>query len=104
MPIRSERRWMRHRSNLRIRVHREDVGGGEVVEGTCITLSDGGMCFFAVGDFPTGARIGVEFDNPILQQAGLLRGTIRNRTIYLYGVEYEILTPPLQKDFDRGLL
>ncbi len=83
---------MRYRSNLRIKVHSEDVSGAAVIEGTCSTLSDGGMCFFAVGDFPLGARISVEFSNPILGQPGRRRGTIRNRTIYLYGVEYEVDT------------
>jgi hypothetical protein len=48
------------------------------------------MCFFAVGNFDLGDRVNVEFIQPESANSGRVRGIIRNRAVYLYGMEYEI--------------
>ena len=85
----SKRRWTRHASDAPIRILSEDEGQIFPVEGTCLNTSDGGMCFFAVGNFNPGAKVSVEFVLPESHRFERVRGIIRSRTIYLYGVEYE---------------
>jgi hypothetical protein len=51
------------------------------------------MCFFAVGNFKPGVKVSVEFILPESHRFERVRGTIRSRMIYLYGVEYEAPVP-----------
>jgi hypothetical protein len=77
------RRWKRYSFNSPVRV----VTDSAVVDARCIRMSVGGIYLFAVADLPSGAEIKLEFST----QAGhrLSRsGIIRNRAIYLYGVEF----------------
>lgn len=85
-----KRRWPRSKSDAPIRVFAEGANTAFAIEGHCIKTSAGGMCFFAVGNFPTGAQISVEFINPASGKSDRVRGVIRNRAVYLYGVEYEM--------------
>jgi hypothetical protein len=84
-----KRRWTRHKSDAPIKVFAEGPNDKLAIEGHCITTSDGGLCFFAVGNFDLGSQINVEFMNRGSGKFGRVRGTIRNRAVYLYGVEYE---------------
>jgi hypothetical protein len=47
------------------------------------------MCFFALGNLTPGSQISLEFVSPDSGEPARVRGTVRNRTVYLYGVEYE---------------
>ena len=54
-----------------------------------INISDGGMGLFTVAHLPIGARIEVEFKSADRPTSFMrLRGTIRHRALYLYGVEF----------------
>lgn len=87
-----KRRWERYDANARVRVLAE---GGEdplIIEGRCVKISDGGMCLFAVANFSPGTQISIDFVDQAHQSvtpATRVRGTIRNRAVYLYGVERE---------------
>jgi PilZ domain len=85
-PHEGKRRWARHKSDAAIRVL---AGNANAIEGRCVQVSAGGMCFFALGNFAPGTQVWLEFVNSNHGEPQRVRGTIRNRTVYLYGVEYE---------------
>jgi hypothetical protein len=84
-----KRRWPRHKSDVPVKVLVEGSQDPLVIDGRCTKMSAGGMCFFALGNFTPGAQISLEFISPDSGQPARVRGTVRSRTVYLYGVEYE---------------
>jgi PilZ domain len=89
-----KRRWRRHKSDAPIKILADNTGEAHVIEGRCVQVSEGGMCFFALGNFTPGTEVCLEFvspssDAPDSGKPGRIRGTIRNRAVYLYGVEYD---------------
>ena len=53
-----------------------------------INLSDVGMCLFAIANLPLGSLIELEFLPPWSKEPVRVRGTIRHRALYLYGIEF----------------
>ena len=53
-----------------------------------INLSEVGMCLFTLADLPMGSQIQVEILPPRQQERVLVRGTVRHRALYLYGIEF----------------
>jgi len=43
---------------------------------------------FAAANLPVGSHVKVEFKNPRTDESVRVRGKVRNRTVYLYGVEF----------------
>ena len=76
--------------DLPIRVVADGLSGGGVILGRGTRMSEGGLCLFALANLPIGAQIDVELiDSP----CGIpvhLSGIVRNRAVYLYGVEFLI--------------
>ena len=84
-PIRRERRrWRRHWLKAPVRIF-SDAG---VMDGFGLRVSEGGMYLFAVADFELGARIEIEFMKPHSGEPSRRSGVVRNRMVYLYGVEF----------------
>jgi hypothetical protein len=94
-----KRRWQRHNADAPLKILVEGTPEESSVEGRCIKISDGGMCFFAVGNFVPGERIRFRFLDPDSGESGHGRGTIRSRTVYLYGVEYDRNSIPENKPY-----
>jgi len=90
-PNQGKRRWIRYSANAPVKVVSEAPNDPPVVDGRCIKISDGGLCLFAVANFATGTQISVDFVDPSLSlgKPARVRGIIRNRAVYLYGVECE---------------
>jgi PilZ domain len=88
-PHQGRRRWKRHNSDVPVKVLVEGARDTLVIDARCTKISAGGMCFFALGNFTPGAQICLEFVDPHSGEPARVRGTIRNRAVYLYGVEYE---------------
>ena len=59
-----------------------------VIDGFGLRVSEGGMYLFAVADFDLGARIEIEFMKPHSGEPSRRSGVVRNRMVYLYGVEF----------------
>ena len=59
-----------------------------IVHARGVRLSEGGICLFAAANLPIGSHVKVEFTNPSTDESIRVRGKIRNRTVYLYGVEF----------------
>lgn len=84
-PIRRERRrWRRHWLRAPVRIF-SDAG---VIDGYGLRVSEGGMYLFAVADFELGARIEIEFMKPHSGEPSRRSSVVRNRMVYLYGVEF----------------
>jgi hypothetical protein len=62
--------------------------GSARVDAIGINLSEVGMCLFTLADLPMGSQIQVEFLPPRRQERVLIRGTVRHRAMYLYGIEF----------------
>ena len=81
------RRWERFPFDASVRVvdHSADDA---TVDGRGVRLSEGGICLFAAANLPVGSDIDVEFQNPRTDEPVRVRGKVRNRSVYLYGVEF----------------
>jgi len=82
-PRQNRRQWKRQWFNAPIRV----LADRTAIEGLGINVSEGGMYLFAVADLAVGSHIRIEFNAPS-QQPVKVCGTIKNRAVYLYGVEF----------------
>jgi hypothetical protein len=79
------RRRIRQLLNTSVRLITE----AGALEALGINISEGGMGLFTVANLPIGSRIEVEFrsaDGPTSFMR--VRGTVRHRALYLYGVEF----------------
>jgi hypothetical protein len=84
----NRRRWQRHPFGAQVRLELEHPADHKVVDGRGVRLSEGGLCLFAAANLPLGSHVKVEFKSPGRDEPVRVRGKIRNRTIYLYGVEF----------------
>jgi PilZ domain-containing protein len=81
---RERRRWKRDWLNTAIRV----LTPAAEIHAYGITVSSGGMYLFALANLPVGSQVKVEFKRPQSKELVRLSGTVRNRTVYLYGLEF----------------
>jgi PilZ domain len=81
---RERRRWRRHWLKAPVRI----ISDAGVIDGFGLRVSEGGMYLFALADFEVGARLEVEFKHPHSGQPSRCSGLVRNRVVYLYGVEF----------------
>jgi c-di-GMP-binding flagellar brake protein YcgR len=84
----NRRRWQRYSFDASVRVVVDRSTDKTTVYGRGVRLSEGGICIFAAANLPVGSDINVEFKNPHTHQPVRLRGKVRNRSVYLYGVEF----------------
>lgn len=89
-PARANRRWERRLLDVPIRVIAGNLSSTDVILGRGTKLSAGGICLFALANLAIGAQIDVELIEPICGKPIRVRGVIRNRLVYLYGVEFLI--------------
>jgi hypothetical protein len=78
------RRWKRHWINAPIRVLTDSA----VIDGRGIRLSEGGVYLFALANLVPGEQIKVEYAAPASGEQLSRSGIVRNRAIYLYGIEF----------------
>lgn len=84
----NRRRWERHPFDAHLRVVVDHSTDKTVVDGRGVRLSEGGICLFAAANLSVGSQVKVEFKNPRTAEPVRVRGKVRNRTVYLYGVEF----------------
>jgi hypothetical protein len=88
MPIRplkrERRRWRRHWLRAPVRI----VSDAGVIDGYGLRVSEGGMYLFAAADFEVGTQVEVEFKKPHTGEPSRCSGVVRNRVVYLYGLEF----------------
>jgi PilZ domain len=89
----NKRRWQRYPFDASVRVMVDHVmlghsAGPTVVDGRGVHFSEGGICLFAAANLPVGSQVKVEFRTPHTDEPVRVRGKVRNRSVYLYGVEF----------------
>jgi c-di-GMP-binding flagellar brake protein YcgR len=82
------RRWTRYKFCAPVRISVDGREHSSAIEGLCLTLSEGGMSLFAAANVAVGTKVRIEFLQPSADERACIVGTIRNRMVYLYGVEY----------------
>ena len=89
----NRRRWQRYPFDASVRVvvdHAKVNHSTEttIVDARGVHFSEGGLCLFAAANLPVGSHIKVEFKNPHTDEPVRVHGKVRNRSVYLYGVEF----------------
>ncbi len=78
------RRWPRQWWNSSVEVFTTSAH----VKALGMNISVGGMGLFAVAHLHVGSNIEIEFDSPQSGQRHRIRGIVRHRALYLYGIEF----------------
>jgi len=89
-PAGDKRRWERRPVDMPIRVVAGDMTGTAAILGRGTKLSAGGICLFALANLAIGAQIDVELVDSHHVTPVRVSGIVRNRVVYLYGVEFVI--------------
>lgn len=84
----NRRRWQRFPFDASVRVEVDPSVDATVVDGRGVRFSEGGICLFAAANLPVGSQVKVEFKTPHSHESVRVRGKVRNRSVYLYGVEF----------------
>jgi c-di-GMP-binding flagellar brake protein YcgR len=84
----NRRRWQRFPFDASVRVVVDHLPERTVVDGRGVRFSEGGICLFAAANLPVGSQVKVEFRTPHTDEPVRVRGKVRNRSVYLYGVEF----------------
>ena len=82
------RRWTRYLVNLPVRLVTEGPAQSVIVKGEASDLNVGGVAVRANVALPVGAQVAVEFTLPLIGEAAKLRGFVRNRQGFTYGLEF----------------
>jgi hypothetical protein len=80
------RRWTRYKLPVPLQTVVQ-LRGMYRAEAECVSVSEGGLCLFAVASLPIGGLIDILIPHPSDLSPIRLRGSIRNCSMYLYGVE-----------------
>ena len=83
-----DRRITRYKLEMRVRVSLDEPGKRAYWFGQSNDLSEYGMSLFVPSDFAVGAAIRIEFQLPGSRQKLIIRGAIRNRDSFRYGIEF----------------
>ena len=82
------RRGQRYPLDVPIRIIVETPGMTKFYGGRGNELSEGGMAVAAGAELRPGREVAIEFTPPYTSVPIRVRGTVRNRTGYRYGVEF----------------
>lgn len=83
------RRWRRYKVEVRVKVVLANRGA---VYGQGSDISEGGMALFIPTELEPGQTIRAELALPYCREKAILRGVVRNRDGFRYGVEFSVLT------------
>jgi hypothetical protein len=82
------RRWPRYHLDIPIRVIVHGPGKTRVIVGRGNELNDGGMSLTAGVELKPGDQAEIEFNPPYAGVPIRIRGVVRNRKGYRYGMEF----------------
>lgn len=97
----TKRRWERFKVEIRVKVTATRSGKEIVTSGTAHDISEGGMALFLAGDLIVGEAVSIDFSMPYSQRR-VMRGVIRNRDRYEYGIQFVDPTPEDREDIIRN--
>ena len=95
------RKWERHAVTIPVNVTVFLNGERSTLRGQASDISRGGMRLFLARELSPGTSVTLEFLIPYNTEEFILRGAIRNRDGFTYGVEFLNLTPHQQHMIER---
>lgn len=82
------RNYPRYRLDIRLKVITGIVTNAKAIYGRGSDISEGGMRMFVPADLTIGETVTLELTLPYTEQKLMVRGVLRNRLGFSYGVEY----------------
>jgi hypothetical protein len=100
------RRWQRYRLSLPIRIIFTVDGTTKIMAGRGNDMSEGGVLVFAGMELKTGDEVLIEFTPPFAEGPVRVRGLVRHRRGYNYGLEFAVDTKEDQDHTEkfRGMI
>ncbi len=92
------RRWNRYHVDLRVKVVTGAATNNRDYFGRGSDISEGGMRVFVPAELAIGDAITIEVPLPYSEQKLAIRGVIRNRLGFSYGIEYACTTTPAERE------
>jgi hypothetical protein len=90
------RRWTRYPVSLSLRVRVPTTAGEEFMLAHGRDMSQGGMAVYVPVELEVGQTVFLQLIFPRLHEPVTLFGTVKNRTGFMYGVEFRDPTPEQQ--------
>ncbi len=85
------RHWPRHQLDVPVRVIVHSPERTKLYDGRGNELNEGGMAVTAGVELKVGREVAVEFTPPFTELPIRVRGIVRNRAGYRYGVEFVMM-------------
>ena len=92
-----ERRWDRHKVDLRLRVTTSQLDGASNCFGRAHSLSLGGLGAYIPANLAVGAEIGVELTLPNSNNEVKLKARVRSCDGFRYGLEFVEISQEIQR-------
>jgi hypothetical protein len=91
--LQPKRRWARYKLPVPVglTVHVRDH---DPVEGLGTVISEGGVCMFAAAELALESEVEMVFSHSYFAVPPRVRGSVRNRSTYLYGIGFVMETAP----------
>ena len=93
-----DRRHKRYRVDLRLRLITGPANNHKTIFARGSNISEGGMRVFVPADLVLGEMVTLELMLPYSEQKIVVRGVLRNREGFSYGVEYAVSTTDAERE------
>jgi hypothetical protein len=93
-----DRRHKRYRVDLRLRLLTGPANNHRTIFARGSNISEGGMRVFVPADLILGELVTLELMLPYSEQKIVVRGILRNREGFSYGVEYAVSTTDAERE------
>ncbi len=102
MDGRSARRWERHAVTIPVTVSLLVDGQRSKLRAQASDVSKGGLSLFTTREIAIGASLQLDFVLPYSSAPLMLRGVVRTRTGFNYGIEFINPSPEQQEIIERA--
>ncbi|HZU31195.1 MAG TPA: PilZ domain-containing protein [Candidatus Angelobacter sp.] len=95
-PSPAERRWTRHKIDVRLKISFPHEGKTDSAFGRANSLSQGGIGAYIPCSIPVGTTVGLELTFPYSSSEVRIKAVIRSCDGFRYGLEFEHLSSEAQ--------
>jgi hypothetical protein len=99
--VQAKRRWKRYALDVPVRVIVATTDKTKLYDGRGNELSEGGMAVTAGVELKPGDEAAIEFTPPYAGSPVRVRGVVRNRKGYRYGLEFLVAGPEESEQVSR---
>jgi hypothetical protein len=93
-----DRRFRRYRVDIRLRLITGPANNHRTIFARGSNISEGGLRVFVPADLVLGELVTLELMLPYSEQKIVIRGFLRNREVFSYGVEYAASTTAAERE------